>query len=76
MHICLPNMGLKLVFGRMADQGEVKPGAGGVLHADPLTVRHPAVKAPAYLFGGTKCGKKFQCMQIKLLAYGDRRWCH
>ena len=49
MHIGPPDMGLKLVSGRMADQGEVEPGAGRVLHADTLLVRHPAVQAPAHL---------------------------
>ena len=54
MHIGPPDMGLKLISGRMADHGEVEPGAGQVLHADTLTVRHPAVQASAHLLGQKK----------------------
>ena len=42
-------MGLNLKCGRVADRGKVEPGAGRVLHADPLPVGHPAVQAAAHL---------------------------
>ena len=42
-------MGLNLKCGRVADRGKVEPGAGRVLHADPLPVGHPAVQAAANL---------------------------
>ena len=42
-------MGLNLKCGRVADRGKVEPGAGRVLHADPLPVGHTSVQAAANL---------------------------
>ena len=67
MHIGPPDMGLKLISGRMADQGEVEPGAGRVLHADPLLVRHPAVQAPAHLLWQKSSAQKVHSYKLNFL---------